>query len=189
MKKVGKNSCFSKGFTLIELLVVVLIIGILAAVALPQYNKAVKKAQGREIIAKINALDKATISLALEYGNVCGPNYDGYHCQLLNYSVIEIPETKFFDCTNCNSISIAGPNMTFASKAGDAEFTVTWDVNTGKRVSHLIPCQGNDCDAYFGCTYSSKTVPTCGGVPDESGSCPSYRIDGEATIQTCSINI
>ena len=63
-----KESCSKVGFTLIELLVVVLIIGILAAVAMPQYQKAVEKSRLAEVLMNIETVMKNVDLLILENG-------------------------------------------------------------------------------------------------------------------------
>lgn len=49
----------NKGFTLVELLVVILIIGILSAIALPQYMKTVERARAAEAITILASLARA----------------------------------------------------------------------------------------------------------------------------------
>jgi type IV pilus assembly protein PilA len=62
-----------KGFTLIELMIVVAIIGVLAAIAVPQYQTYIAKAQATRLLGEMAAV-KTQVELCLIDGNECAFN-------------------------------------------------------------------------------------------------------------------
>lgn len=89
------------GFTLIELLVVVLIIGILSAVALPQYHKAVLRARAMEGLTLLRSLEKAEQAYYLA---------NGQYTMDLEALDLNVPK---FKCLNdyCQVFSSGGKNF------------------------------------------------------------------------------
>ncbi len=61
-----------KGFTMIELMVVVVIVGILAAIAIPIYGKYIKNARMTEATGRIGEIVTAAKAYAQEHQNATG---------------------------------------------------------------------------------------------------------------------
>ena len=63
-----------KGFTLVEIMIVVAIIALLTAIAVPNFLRARKRAQGTRIIEDLKILDSAVEMYALETRRPAGFN-------------------------------------------------------------------------------------------------------------------
>lgn len=75
-----------KGFTLIELLVVVLIIGVLSAIALPQYSTSVEKARSAEAVTLMSTIRYAAERYRLQMNEFPGGDLDLLDIEVPQYN-------------------------------------------------------------------------------------------------------
>ncbi len=108
-----KGIYMKQGFTLIEMLVVVLIIGILAAIALPQYQRAVEKARAMKCVTGLEHIAKAYELWYLYTGG--------------NGSVRDFVADSDIDFRGFASFSFQDDNRTAFDNDSDCSFELTLD--------------------------------------------------------------
>ena len=138
-----------KGFTLIEMLVVVLIIGILAAIALPQYELSVEKTRASQALVALRSLKDSMEREKLARGQ--------YPTVIENID-ITVPANKYWDFSISTDFSI------FATRKANKGYLIAYRFDG---IRHRLICRSQDDR-----DYGEKICKLLGATENDGGTFP-----------------
>jgi type IV pilus assembly protein PilA len=142
MKDIRINHA-QKGFTLIELMIVVAIIGILAAIAIPQYQDYIARSQVTRVVGELSAL-KTSAEEQLMRGQT--PSGDGSAVGFTGSDLLA--ETNGFD-------------LDFSAGGGAGTITGTLGNNASAAIAGAEVTLTREADGTWSCAITD--TPTGGG--------------------------
>jgi len=139
-----------KGFTLIELMVVIVIIGILAAIAVPKMFGMSAKAKAAEVGPAVGTWSKISSAYAIETGSVGGFVSIGYIAPGTTVSTAS-SSTLTFSYTDAGSTAALGAwKATNLVDLNTCKATSTWVTSISSSTvvtTPVITSVGSGCDA------------------------------------------
>lgn len=145
-----------KGFTLIELMVVVLIIGILSAIALPQYERSIKRSRTAEALVVLKSISNAQ-QMYLTTFKKCADDMSKLDVNIPADSLsadsgdgkwhFSVPAQAGKDCSVAATNSKHFPGLTLTLKVIYSPYKMCWS------------CSGDECEDFL--TLSGLKGKTC----------------------------